>query len=61
MVALVHTGAAFLMPAFVVVHVYLTTTGHTMFAHIMAMITGWEDLDEHPPADAKPHHPAPAE
>ncbi|MGQ9367605.1 cytochrome b/b6 domain-containing protein [Azospirillum sp. A39] len=44
-VALVHTGAAFLMAAFVVVHVYLTTTGHSVFAHVRAMITGWEDLD----------------
>ncbi|HYH22666.1 MAG TPA: cytochrome b/b6 domain-containing protein [Azospirillum sp.] len=60
-VALVHTGAAFLMAAFVGVHVYLTTTGHTVFAHIKAMISGWEDLDEEPPADGKPHHPAAAE
>ena len=24
-----------------------STTGHTVFAHIKAMITGWEDADEH--------------
>jgi len=42
-VALVHTGAAFLMLIFFIIHVYLTTTGHTPLAHIKAMITGWEE------------------
>ncbi|MEZ3185264.1 cytochrome b/b6 domain-containing protein [Stutzerimonas frequens] len=41
-VALAHTGGAFLMLIFLIVHVYLTTTGHTPLAHIRAMITGWE-------------------
>jgi thiosulfate reductase cytochrome b subunit len=27
-----------------VVHVYMTTTGYTIFAHIRAMITGWEQV-----------------
>jgi thiosulfate reductase cytochrome b subunit len=44
-VALVHTGAAFLMLIFFIIHVYLTTTGHTPLAHIKAMITGWEEPD----------------
>jgi thiosulfate reductase cytochrome b subunit len=42
-VAFFHTLAAFLMLAFLIVHVYLTTTGHSPLAHIKAMITGWED------------------
>ena len=42
-VALVHTFAAFLMLLFLIVHVYLTTTGHTPLAHIRAMISGWEE------------------
>lgn len=42
-VALAHTGGAFLMLIFLIVHVYLTTTGHTPLAHIRAMITGWEE------------------
>ena len=46
-VAIVHTIGAFMMTAFFFVHVYLTTTGHTVTAHIKAMITGWEDTDEH--------------
>ena len=44
-VAMIHTGAAFLMLIFFIVHVYLTTTGHTPLAHIKAMITGWEEPD----------------
>ncbi|WP_374326314.1 cytochrome b/b6 domain-containing protein [Azonexus sp.] len=46
-VALAHTAGAFMMAAFFFIHVYLTTTGHTVFAHIKAMVTGWEEVDEH--------------
>jgi thiosulfate reductase cytochrome b subunit len=46
-VAVAHTLGAFLITAFFFIHVYLTTTGHTVFAHIKAMITGWEEVDEH--------------
>ena len=45
-VAVAHTLGAFLITAFFFVHVYLTTTGHTVFAHIKAMITGWEEIEE---------------
>lgn len=44
-VANLHVAAAYLVAAFICVHVYLTTTGHTVFAHIKAMISGWEELD----------------
>ena len=47
-VAVAHTAGAFMITAFFFIHVYLTTTGHTVFAHIKAMITGWEEVDEHP-------------
>ena len=47
-VAIAHTAGAFMITAFFFIHVYLTTTGHTVFAHIKAMITGWEEVDEHP-------------
>ncbi len=50
-VAWAHTAGAFMMLVFVVVHVYLTTTGHTVFAHIKTMITGWEALEHAPPAE----------
>jgi hypothetical protein len=41
-VAFFHTAGAFMILAFFIVHVYLTTTGHTVTSHIKAMITGWE-------------------
>jgi thiosulfate reductase cytochrome b subunit len=44
--ALVHTAGAFAILCFVVVHVYMTTTGHTLTAHVKAMISGWEDVAE---------------
>ena len=43
-VAFVHTVGAFAITTFFFGHVYLTTTGHTVFAHIKAMITGWEEV-----------------
>ncbi|MBV2234077.1 MAG: cytochrome b/b6 domain-containing protein [Sterolibacterium sp.] len=43
-VALAHTVGAYLIVAFFFAHVYLTTTGHTVFSHIKAMLTGWEEL-----------------
>lgn len=48
-VAFFHTLAAFLMLAFVIVHVYLTTAGHTPTAHLKAMITGWEEVEAEEP------------
>lgn len=45
-VAFVHTAGAFMILVFFIAHVYMTTTGHTPFAHIRSMITGWEE--EHP-------------
>jgi thiosulfate reductase cytochrome b subunit len=45
-IALVHTFGAFVVMAFVIVHLYLITTGHTLTSNLKAMITGWEDLEE---------------
>jgi thiosulfate reductase cytochrome b subunit len=42
-VAFAHTIGAFMILSFFFVHVYMTTTGHTWYAHIKAMITGWEE------------------
>jgi len=44
-VAFFHTAGAFMMLAFLIAHIYLTTTGHTPTSHIKAMITGWEEVD----------------
>lgn len=47
-IALIHTFGAFTLLAFVIAHVYLTTTGDTPLSSIKAMVTGWEvvDVDE---------------
>ena len=42
----VHVLGAWLFAAFLVVHVYMTTTGRTPLAHIRSMITGHEDGQE---------------
>ncbi|MHB1373993.1 MAG: cytochrome b/b6 domain-containing protein [Thauera sp.] len=51
-VATAHTLGAFLMLAFLIIHMYLATAGHTVFAHIKAMITGWEEAHDDGPASA---------
>ncbi len=45
-VAFVHTACAFAILSFLVVHVYMTTTGHSLTTYIRAMITGWEEVEE---------------
>ncbi len=42
-----HTLIAWLFAAFVVMHVYLTTTAHTPLAGIRAMIIGWDEVEVH--------------
>jgi thiosulfate reductase cytochrome b subunit len=48
-VATVHVLCAWLFAAFVVMHVYLTTTGRTPLAHLRAMVLGWEEAVERNP------------
>ena len=43
LIATLHTIGAFMMLCFLIAHVYLITTGHTVGAHLKAMITGWEE------------------
>ncbi|MCA9922898.1 MAG: cytochrome b/b6 domain-containing protein [Anaerolineales bacterium] len=42
-----HTIIAWLFASFIVMHVYLTTTGHTATAGIKSMIMGWDDVEVH--------------
>jgi len=42
--AALHMAGAFSLLVFLVVHVYMTTTGHSITAHIRAMCTGWEEV-----------------
>ncbi len=44
--ATLHTFVALLLLNFLVIHLYMTTTGHTMFSHIAGMISGWEQIYE---------------
>lgn len=46
-VALLHLLGGFSLLIFLIVHIYMTTTGHTITAHIAAMFSGWEEI----PAD----------
>lgn len=45
-IAYLHTLGAFLLIAFVIVHLYLITTGQTITSNLKAMITGYEELEE---------------
>ena len=45
-VAWIHMAGAFAIFSFIIIHVYMTTTGHSIFAHTKAMITGWEDVEK---------------
>ena len=45
-VAMIHLAGAFAILSFVIVHIYMITTGRTIFAHTRAMITGWEEVEE---------------
>jgi thiosulfate reductase cytochrome b subunit len=51
MVAFVHMAIAFAILIFIIIHVYMTTTGHTVFAHIKAMVSGWEEIEKTVPIE----------
>lgn len=44
-IAYVHTLGAILLIAFIIGHIYLTTTGHTVLSNVNAMLTGYEELE----------------
>ncbi|MEE9491872.1 MAG: cytochrome b/b6 domain-containing protein [Gammaproteobacteria bacterium] len=45
LVAFVHTAAAFAIAVFIIIHIYLLTTGHSFVAHVKPMITGYDEVD----------------
>ncbi len=45
-VALLHTAGAFILIVFIIVHLYLITTGTTVTSNLKAMLTGYEELGE---------------
>ncbi len=44
-VAMFHTAVAFAILIFVIIHVYLLTTGHSFKEHVMPMINGFDEVD----------------
>jgi len=47
LLAPIHTLISWLLAAFVVMHIYLATTGHSPLALIQAMMLGWEEVEAH--------------
>jgi thiosulfate reductase cytochrome b subunit len=45
-IALFHTIAAILLVSFLIVHLYLITTGETITSNLKAMLTGYEELED---------------
>lgn len=43
-IAFIHTAAAWMMVIFVLIHVYMTTTGKTAFHYIGTMISGYDTI-----------------
>lgn len=44
--AITHTIGAFMVVAFILLHMYMTTTGHSVSSNVKAMITGFEEEEE---------------
>lgn len=44
-VAILHTICAFAFIVYLIVHVYMITTGHTLGSHLKAMFTGYENIE----------------
>ncbi len=43
--AVLHTVGAFAFLVYLIVHVYMITTGHTLGTHLKAMFTGYENIE----------------
>lgn len=50
----IHVLLFFFFTSFIFGHIYLATLGHTPLAHIKAMFTGYEELDEPDPKTVQP-------
>lgn len=44
----IHSLVAWLFATFIVMHVYMTTTGHTPLANIKGMMLGWDEVETQP-------------
>jgi thiosulfate reductase cytochrome b subunit len=50
-VALTHLGVSYLLVLFLLMHLYIITTGETVFANLRAMLTGWHRETGHDRAE----------
>ncbi len=41
----IHSLIAWLLASFIVMHMYLTTTGHTVLGGVQSMMNGWDELE----------------
>jgi thiosulfate reductase cytochrome b subunit len=48
--ASIHSLGAWLFCAFLILHLYLITTGPTPTAHLLSMVTGWDTPDPRTPS-----------
>jgi len=55
-IAIWHTFGAFLLVTFLIIHVYMTTTGETVTSNLKAMITGYEEFEEEDQTDKEKNH-----
>jgi Ni,Fe-hydrogenase I cytochrome b subunit len=44
-IAMIHVAAAYATAVFLIGHVYMITTGATVFQHLKAMLTGYETVE----------------
>jgi thiosulfate reductase cytochrome b subunit len=52
LIANLHLAAAYVIAAFVIVHIYLLTVGHGFRAHVRPMITGYDEVELTPEEEA---------
>lgn len=50
--ALIHTATAYAILAFVIIHVYMLTIGHSFLHHVAPMITGFDEVELNPEEEA---------
>lgn len=50
-IAVWHTLGAWILVSFIIMHVYMTTTGHTTFSNIKAMMVGYEEVEDDEPEE----------
>lgn len=53
LIAIIHTFAAFLLLSFIIAHLYMITTGEKVTTNLKAMLTGYEELEEHKDEEKK--------